>query len=128
VLLDCHSCLQMSLGGTTWGIYYKRRPSALTATILSCSISCNLTAGALISWGARRTRKSEEVEKRVRQALTAEAMRRLELQRRDEARAARGEPVGAGGRQSEGGSDRRLLRNHSSDLEVPRSAMEPALP
>jgi hypothetical protein len=86
----------MSLGATTWGIYWKVRPSALTATILSCSITTNLTAGFLISLGGRRTRKKEEVEKRLRQALTAEAMRHLEQQKRDEARAARGEPAGHG--------------------------------
>jgi hypothetical protein len=150
VLLDCHSCLQMALGGTTWGIYYKRRPSALTATILSCSISCNITAGLLISYGGRRTRKVEEVEKRLRQALTAEAMRRMEAQKREEARAARGEPVGlqaslarrvdgvrdklapAHSRASEGsGSDTHPLNKpapRSPELEVPKSATEAKLP
>ena len=78
VLLDLHSMFQMALGGTTWGIYYKRRPAALTATILSCSLTCNITAGILIALGGRWTRKVEEVEKRVRQALTTEAMGRLE--------------------------------------------------
>jgi hypothetical protein len=96
-LLDCHSMLQMALGGTTWGIYYKVRPPALTATILSCSLSCNITAGILISVGARRTRKVEEVEKRLRQALTEEAMARIKKERREEARARRGEPVGLQG-------------------------------
>ncbi|VDB91370.1 unnamed protein product [Peniophora sp. CBMAI 1063] len=78
VLLDLHSMFQMALGGTTWGIYYKRRPAALTAVILSCSLTCNITAGILIALGGRWTRKVEEVEKRVRQALTTEAMGRLE--------------------------------------------------
>jgi hypothetical protein len=100
-LLDCHSMLQvctahgaysitcslfltqMALGGTTWGIKYTVRPPALTATILSCSISCNITAGILISIGTRRTRKKEEVEKRLRQALTEEAMARIEKERKE---------------------------------------------
>ncbi|KZV61341.1 hypothetical protein PENSPDRAFT_619233 [Peniophora sp. CONT] len=82
VLLDLHSMFQMALGGTTWGIYYKRRPAALTAVILSCSLTCNITAGILIALGGRWTRKVEEVEKRVRQALTTEAMGRLEKRAR----------------------------------------------
>ncbi len=44
ILLDCHSCLQASLGGTTWGIYYKRRPTSVTATIITFSLSCNAVA------------------------------------------------------------------------------------
>ncbi|KZV77780.1 hypothetical protein PENSPDRAFT_645383 [Peniophora sp. CONT] len=78
VLLDCHSMFQMALGGTTWGINYHHRPQGLTAGILCCSLSCNITAGILIGVGGRKTRKKEEVEKRLRQALTEEAMTRLE--------------------------------------------------
>ncbi|KAI0030023.1 hypothetical protein K488DRAFT_28040, partial [Vararia minispora EC-137] len=76
-LLDCHSLLQMALGGTTWGINYHVRPPELTAIILSFSISCNIAAGILISVGGHKTRKVEEVEKRLRQALTEEAMKNL---------------------------------------------------
>jgi hypothetical protein len=79
----------MALGGTTWGINYKHRPGALTAVILCCSISCNITAGIIISVGTRRTRKVEEVEKRLRQALTEEAMHRMEKERRDAEKAVR---------------------------------------
>ncbi|VDC01063.1 unnamed protein product [Peniophora sp. CBMAI 1063] len=78
VLLDCHSMFQMALGGTTWGINYHHRPQGLTAGILCCSLTCNITAGILIGVGGRKTRKKEEVEKRLRQALTEEAMSRLE--------------------------------------------------
>jgi hypothetical protein len=77
VLLDCHSLFQMALGATTWGISYHVRPPELTAIILSFSLSCNITAGILIGVGGRKTRKVEEVEKRLRQALTEEAMRNL---------------------------------------------------
>jgi hypothetical protein len=94
VLLDCHSLFQMALGGTTWGINYRYRPAAATAVLLCCSISCNITAGIVIGLGGRRSRKTEEVEKRVRQALTEEAMARLARKREDEARVAAGEPVG----------------------------------
>src|SRR4051812_35746073 len=51
VLLDCHSALQISLGACTWGIPYKHRPFALTTVILCFSITCNITAGVLISVG-----------------------------------------------------------------------------
>jgi hypothetical protein len=77
VLLDCHSCFQLALGLCTWCIDYKKRPGALTATILSCSIAVNTTAGILISIGDRRTRKKEVVERMFRQELTEEAMRRM---------------------------------------------------
>lgn len=74
VLLDCHSLFQMALGGTTWGIYYKDRPKALTAVILTCSISCNISAGITITVGDRRSRKKLVVEQMFRQGLTEEAL------------------------------------------------------
>ncbi|KAI1143200.1 hypothetical protein F5Y05DRAFT_367842 [Hypoxylon sp. FL0543] len=76
-LLDLHSCLQIALGATTWGIDYNKRPMALTATILSCSITVNITAGILISIGGRRTRKKDVVERMFRQDLTREAFDKL---------------------------------------------------
>ncbi|KAF2259679.1 hypothetical protein CC78DRAFT_536891 [Lojkania enalia] len=77
VLLDCHSLFQMALGATTWGIYYKVRPKALTAVILTCSICCNISAGVTISVGDRRSRKKMVVEEMFRQELTGEALRKL---------------------------------------------------
>ncbi|KAF2837994.1 hypothetical protein M501DRAFT_905828, partial [Patellaria atrata CBS 101060] len=77
-LLDAHSLFQMALGGTTWGIYYKDRPPALTATILCCSISCNISAGIIISVGDKRSRKKEVVERLFRQALTEQAIHKIE--------------------------------------------------
>ncbi|KAI1498123.1 hypothetical protein F5X99DRAFT_394641 [Biscogniauxia marginata] len=76
-LLDLHSCLQISLGATTWGIDWHVRPAAVTATILSCSIAVNITAGILISIGGRRTRKKDVVEKMFRQELTREAIDKI---------------------------------------------------
>ncbi|KAF2013574.1 hypothetical protein BU24DRAFT_394460 [Aaosphaeria arxii CBS 175.79] len=81
VLLDCHSLFQMALGGTTWGIYYKNRPKALTAVILSCSISCNISAGITISVGDKRSRKKLVVEQMFRQGLTEEALEKLRKER-----------------------------------------------
>ncbi|KAI5921237.1 hypothetical protein F4810DRAFT_678945 [Camillea tinctor] len=76
-LLDLHSCLQISLGATTWGIDWHVRPPAVTATILSCSIAVNITAGILISVGGRRTRKKDVVERMFRQELTREALDKM---------------------------------------------------
>lgn len=77
VLLDCHSLLQMALGACTWGISYHVRPQALTAVILSFSISCNVTAGILISVGDRLSRKKDVVERMFRQTLTQEALEKV---------------------------------------------------
>lgn len=77
VLLDCHSLFQMALGGTTWGIYYKVRPKALTAVILTFSLSCNISAGITISVGDRKSRKKLVVEQMFRQGLTEEALQTL---------------------------------------------------
>lgn len=77
VLLDCHSLFQMALGGTTWGINYHHRPKALTAVILSCSISCNISAGITITIGDRKSRKKLVVEQMFRQGLTEEALAKL---------------------------------------------------
>ncbi|KAI0965320.1 hypothetical protein F4678DRAFT_453106 [Xylaria arbuscula] len=77
LLLDLHSCLQISLGATTWGINWRTRPPAITATILSVSITVNITAGILISIGGRRTRKKDVVERMFRQDLTREALKEI---------------------------------------------------
>ncbi|KAI8945751.1 hypothetical protein F4801DRAFT_110562 [Xylaria longipes] len=77
LLLDLHSALQVSLGATTWGINYKTRNPAITATILTVSITVNITAGILISIGGRRTRKKEVVERMFRQDLTREALKEI---------------------------------------------------
>ncbi|TKY90356.1 hypothetical protein EX895_000354 [Sporisorium graminicola] len=82
ILLDCHSCLQASLGGTTWGIYYKNRPTSVTATIITFSLSCNAVAGLLIWYGGNRTKKKEEVERLLGIALEEEALRKIRKKER----------------------------------------------
>ncbi|KAI1347168.1 hypothetical protein F5Y01DRAFT_329915 [Xylaria sp. FL0043] len=84
LLLDLHSCLQISLGATTWGINWKTRNPAITATILSVSITVNITAGILISIGGRRTRKKDVVERMFRQDLTREALKEIREQGKKE--------------------------------------------
>ena len=77
-LLDCHSLFQIALGTCTWSISYHTRPGALTAVILCCSICCNIAAGIVITIGDRMSRKKEVVERMLRQALTEEAMSKME--------------------------------------------------
>ena len=77
-LLDCHSLFQIALGTCTWSISYHVRPGALTAVILCCSICCNIAAGITISVGDRMSRKKEVVKRMLRQALTEEAMSKME--------------------------------------------------
>ncbi|KAE8448978.1 hypothetical protein EG329_008566 [Mollisiaceae sp. DMI_Dod_QoI] len=86
VLLDCHSLLQIALGTCTWSISYHHRPFALTTVILCCSITCNITAGILISVGDHKTRKKDVKEKLFRQELTAEALKKVEKKKRKEGR------------------------------------------
>jgi hypothetical protein len=81
VLLDCHSMFQIALGGTTWGIYYKVRPKALTAVILACSLTCNIISGIIIGIGDKRSRKTLVVEQMMRQGLTEEALKKLRKER-----------------------------------------------
>lgn len=83
VLLDCHSLLQISLGAFTWGWSYHTRPAWITAVILSLSITCNITAGIIISIGDRKTRKKDVIERMSRQDLTAQAIKKVKKHRAD---------------------------------------------
>ncbi|CZT23822.1 related to ahmp1 protein [Ramularia collo-cygni] len=77
ILLDCHSFLQIALGTCTWAIDYRVRPEALTATILSFSIACNIAAGVVISIGDHKTRKKDVLERIFRQGLTEQALKTM---------------------------------------------------
>jgi hypothetical protein len=91
-LLDCHSLLQISLGAFTWGWSYHTRPEWITAVILSLSITCNITAGILISVGDRKTRKKDVIERMTRQDLTAQAIKKVKKHKED-----RNHPLGHAG-------------------------------
>lgn len=78
VLLDCHSLFQIALGTCTWAISYHHRPFALTTVILCCSITCNITAGVVISIGDHKTRKKDVLERMFRQGLTSQAIHTVE--------------------------------------------------
>lgn len=82
LLLDLHSCLQITLGSITWSTDYHHRSSAATTTVLCCSITANTLAGVLIAIGDRRTRKKDVIERMFRQELTDYAMRKVEKERK----------------------------------------------
>lgn len=84
VLLDFHSIFQVALGTCTWSIPVHVRPEALTATILCLSLSCNITAGIVISIGDHRTRKKDVLERIHRQELTEEALGRMQKKHKDD--------------------------------------------
>ncbi|KAI5461962.1 hypothetical protein BGZ63DRAFT_354791 [Mariannaea sp. PMI_226] len=84
VLLDCHSCLQISLGACTWGIDYHHRPFAITTVILCVSITCNITAGLMISFGDKKTRKKDVWELLNRQELTGDAMKHIAKKKKEQ--------------------------------------------
>ncbi|UNI15927.1 hypothetical protein JDV02_002411 [Purpureocillium takamizusanense] len=115
ILLDFHSCLQISLGCTTWAIdYHKKNHSAITSTILSISITCNITAGLVIALGGRKTRKKDIHDLMSRQELTGDAIKHLENKRKkkqekEEKRANR----------SGGSSNERLDEASGSDKDIP---------
>jgi hypothetical protein len=49
-------------------------------------LTSNITAGLLISYGDRKIRKKDVMERQLRQALTEEAMKRKEIERRIQSR------------------------------------------
>lgn len=122
LLLDLHSCLQISLGICTWGIDDAVRPRALTTVILCCSIAANSTAGILITIGDRRTRKKDVLERMFKQDLTKQAMDRVQK---------RNEKANESGRDSEDGDGLRevlvkkglnVLGRRSEDQDQPRGS------
>lgn len=124
VLLDCHSCLQISLGATTWGIDYHHRPFAITTVILCVSITCNLTAGLVIMFGDRKTRKKDVVELLERQALTGDAIKKVERKREKEATPEESERDKESVRQQEGDAgteEKNGDKGKEKEIEVPTS-------
>lgn len=80
-LLDFHSCLQVSLGATTWGIDYRTRHKAITTVILCVSITVNILAGFIITTGGKKTRKTAVWNLMTRQELTGDAIKHLQAKK-----------------------------------------------
>lgn len=131
LLLDLHSCLQISLGACTWGIDYHVRPQALTTVILCCSITVNATAGLFIWIGDRKTRKKDVIERMSRQELTEEAMQKVQKQHQKEAEKAAKQsdsddgPKSPSGSGEEGGWRKSLnLPRKSRDIPRPKDLID----
>jgi hypothetical protein len=113
LLLDLHSCLQISLGACTWGIPYEVRSSALTTTILCCSITTNIVAGVIISIGDRRTRKRDVLERLLKQDLTGEVMKKMRKKKKKEAQKDESK------RESEDGGTKTGRASLAANLSIP---------
>jgi hypothetical protein len=116
VLLDLHSCLQIALGACTWGIPYEVRSTALTTTILCCSITTNIVAGVLISIGDRRTRKRDVLERLLKQDLTGEVMKKMSKKREKEIQKDEGK------KESEDGGTKAGRTSLTASLSMPTRA------
>ncbi|KAJ4324921.1 hypothetical protein N0V94_000975 [Neodidymelliopsis sp. IMI 364377] len=125
VLLDCHSLLQISLGATTWGIYYKDRPFAITTVILICSITCNATAGLLIWLGDKRTRKTDVLERMNRQELTEEAIQKVEEKKKERESESEGDELTKNERKGRMSLDMIRKKTQGSSSEKTRTGPQP---
>ncbi|KAI0353601.1 hypothetical protein OH77DRAFT_1427291 [Trametes cingulata] len=69
---DLNSFFQCLLSGTMWGLDRFQRPAWTTGTTLPAAFIAGIIAGVLIYWGGRKTRRTEQVEERLRMALKME--------------------------------------------------------
>ncbi|PIL37095.1 hypothetical protein GSI_00787 [Ganoderma sinense ZZ0214-1] len=70
---DLNSFFQCLLSGTMWGLDRFERPAWTTATTLPAAFIAGIIAGVLIYLGGRRTRRTKQVEERLRLALEMES-------------------------------------------------------
>ncbi|KZW03764.1 hypothetical protein EXIGLDRAFT_599427 [Exidia glandulosa HHB12029] len=69
LLTDGNSVFQCMLCGCMWGLNRFDRPAWTTGTLVPASFLCGIAAGVLIWYGGKQTRKTLEVEERLRRAL-----------------------------------------------------------
>ncbi|OBZ70461.1 hypothetical protein A0H81_09965 [Grifola frondosa] len=72
ILNDLNSFFQCLLSGTMWGLDRFQRPAWTTATTLPAAFIAGILAGFYIYWGGRKTRRTQQVEDRLRVALDME--------------------------------------------------------
>lgn len=65
-----------------WKIALLSASYVTNSGLTACSISSNITAGLIIAIGDRLSRKKDVLEKRMHQALTAEAIHRKHLEQK----------------------------------------------
>lgn len=69
---DLNSFFQCLLSGCMWSMNRFQRPAWTTATTLPLAFVAGIVAAVLIWWGGKKTKRNEEVEKRLRMALAME--------------------------------------------------------
>ncbi|KAF8318517.1 hypothetical protein DL93DRAFT_2076005 [Clavulina sp. PMI_390] len=69
LLTDANSVFQCLLCGCMWGLNRYTRPAWTTGTLIPCAFLCGIAAGVFIARGGSKTKKTAEVEARLRKAL-----------------------------------------------------------
>ncbi|KAJ1308411.1 hypothetical protein OPQ81_004116 [Rhizoctonia solani] len=73
LFIDFNSVFQCMLCGCMWGLNRFERPAWTTGTLIPASFLCGIAAGVLIWRGGNQTKKVQEVEQRLRDALDMES-------------------------------------------------------
>ncbi|KIJ70056.1 hypothetical protein HYDPIDRAFT_121420 [Hydnomerulius pinastri MD-312] len=69
LLNDGNSIFQVMLSSCMWALNRFNRPAWTTGTLIPASFLCGLVSAILIWYGGQQTRRTEQVEKRMRSAL-----------------------------------------------------------
>jgi len=72
ILNDLNSFFQCLLSGCMWGLNRFTRPAWTTATTLPAAFIAGILSGFFIYWGGRKTKRTKEVEERLRAVLATE--------------------------------------------------------
>ncbi|TFK55975.1 hypothetical protein OE88DRAFT_1804760 [Heliocybe sulcata] len=72
LLIDGNSFFQCILCGTMWGLNRFQRPAWSTGILIPASFLCGIFSGVFIWHGGQKTRRTEQVQERLRAALAAE--------------------------------------------------------
>jgi len=86
LLVDGNSIFQIILCGTMWGFDRYDRPPWTTGILIPLSFLCGIGAGVFITRGGNKTKKTVEVEKRLRDALDKDRVERKRMRKLEEAR------------------------------------------
>ncbi|KAG9045231.1 hypothetical protein FS837_006792 [Tulasnella sp. UAMH 9824] len=72
LLIDLNSVFQIMLCGVMWGLNRFTRPAWTTGTLIPASFLCGIAASIFIWRGGAKTKKTEQVESKLREALQLE--------------------------------------------------------
>lgn len=77
LLIDGNSIFQCMLCGTMWGLNRFERPAWTTGTLIPASFLCGIAAVVAIWVGGHKTKRTQEVEERLKAALAVEKRTRV---------------------------------------------------